>query len=108
NPGDPVVRIIKLDRLRVEAHVDGKKFGRDLEGYSVRLQVTLPPGDRVEEFLGKIVFVSPEVQPVTGEVRVWAEVENPQFRLRPGDHGALTIFLPGKPPETASVQVQMD
>jgi macrolide-specific efflux system membrane fusion protein len=108
SPGEPVVRIIKLDRLRVEGHLDGRKFGRELEGCAVRLQVTLPPGDRVDEFLGKIVFVSPEVQPVTGEVRVWAEVENPELRLRPGDHGVLTIFLPAKPPETASVQVQTD
>lgn len=96
-PGDPVVRIIELNRLRVEAYLDGKKFGPELKGCRVGLAVTLPPGDRVETFLGKIVFVSPELQPVTGEVRIWAEVENHGMRLRPGDHGQLTINLAPEP-----------
>jgi hypothetical protein len=36
---------------------------------------------------------------VTGEVRVWAEVENHGLQLRPGDHGRLTITVPGQPTE---------
>ena len=93
NPGDPIARIIKMDRLRVEAHLDGKQFGRELNGCTVNLVVTLPPGDRMELFPGKVVFVSPELQPVTGEVRIWAEVENRDMLLRPGDHGALKIYI---------------
>jgi multidrug efflux pump subunit AcrA (membrane-fusion protein) len=37
------------------------------------------------------VFVSPEVDPVNGQVRVWAEVENRDGQLRPGVHGKLSI-----------------
>jgi len=92
-PGDPVVRIIGLNQVRVEAHLDGRRFGRSLEGRTVDLQVTLPPGDRTETFPGRIEFVSPELQPVTGQVRVWAEIENRNFKLRPGDHGQLTIQM---------------
>lgn len=98
-PGDPVIRVIKLDRLRVEAHLDGHKYGDRLKGCKVILTVTLPPGNREEVFTGKVVFVSPELQPVTGEVRVWAEVENRGLQLRPGDHGRLTITVPGQPAE---------
>ena len=96
-PGDPVVRIVNLDRLRVEAHVDGKKYGKELQGCRVQFTVTLPPGDRQEEFVGRVSFVSPELQPVTGQARIWAEIENREMNLRPGDHGKLTITLPGKP-----------
>ena len=91
--GDPVVRIIRLDRLRVEAFVDGARFGANLVGCPVTLTTQLPPGDVVGKFEGKITFVSPEVQPVNGQVRIWADVENPQLTLRPGTRGTLTIDL---------------
>lgn len=102
NPGDPVLRLIKLDRLRVEAHLDGKKHGRELQGTAVQLTVTLPPDERTETYRGKIVFVSPELQPVTGQVRVWAEVDNHDLQLRPGDHGELTIYVPQMPRDVAA------
>jgi len=96
-PGAPVVRVIRLDRLRVEAHLDGKEFGRELDGRPVELKVRVPPGNQSATFSGKIVFVSPEVQPVTGEIRIWAEVRNDGLQLRPGDHGTLTIGAPSAP-----------
>ena len=96
NEGEPIVRIIKINPLRVEAFVDGSKYGANLYGRPARLTAHLPPGDRVAEFHGRVVFVSPEVQPVNGQVRVWAEVENRDLQLRPGTRGTLTIDL-GKP-----------
>lgn len=97
NRGDPVVRIIRLDQLRVEAFVDGTRFGSNLLGCPVRFATQLPPGNIVGRFEGKITFVSPEVQPVNGQVRVWADVENPQLTLRPGARGTLTIDLSQAP-----------
>lgn len=91
NPGDPVVRIVKLDRLRVEAFVDGKRFGSELLQRRVQLRVELPPGNRPAVYAGRITFVSPELQPVTGQMRIWAEVENHDLQLRPGMRGQLTI-----------------
>ena len=37
------------------------------------------------------MFVSPEVNPVNGQVRVWADVDNKQLTLRPGLRGHLAI-----------------
>jgi macrolide-specific efflux system membrane fusion protein len=93
NRGDPVVRIVQLDRLRIEAFVDGTRFGAKLVGCPVTLTTQLPPGDVVGRFQGRIAFVSPEVQPVNGQVRIWADVENPELTLRPGVRGTLTIDL---------------
>jgi macrolide-specific efflux system membrane fusion protein len=93
NRGDPVVRIVQLDRLRIEAFVDGTRFSADLVGCPVTLTTQLPPGDVSGRFQGRITFVSPEVQPVNGQVRVWADVENPQLALRPGVRGTLSIDL---------------
>ncbi|TWT59777.1 efflux RND transporter periplasmic adaptor subunit [Rubinisphaera italica] len=91
NPGDPIVKIIRMDRLRIEVTLDGQKYGPELQGREVEFEVALPPGDRIEKFQGLVTYVSPEVQPINGTIRVWAEVENPDRLLRPGVHGKLTI-----------------
>jgi macrolide-specific efflux system membrane fusion protein len=105
NRGDPVVRIIRLNRLRVEAFVDGARYGADLNGCPVTFTTQLPPGNVVGTFQGKITFVSPEVQPVNGQVRIWAEVDNPQLLLRPGALGTLTIDRVKKPLSSTSTRM---
>jgi macrolide-specific efflux system membrane fusion protein len=104
DPGETVLRVIKLDQLRVEAHVDGRRFGRELEGCQVKLATALPPKAEMQEFFGKVVFVSPELQPVTGQVRIWAEVENRDLLLRPGALGTLTIELPMPKPSAGDTK----
>jgi macrolide-specific efflux system membrane fusion protein len=89
-PGDVVVRIVRLDRLRAEAFINAHEIGGDLVGRPVTLTVDLPGAAR-SQFHGKIVFVNPETNPVNGQSRVWAEIENPQQILRPGLSGSMTI-----------------
>ena len=89
-PGEPVIRVLRVDRLRAEAFVNVRQVTSDLEGRRVTLTVDLS-NDPKAEFTGKIVFVSPEVNPVNGEVRVWAEIDNRDRLLRPGLHGSLRI-----------------
>jgi multidrug efflux pump subunit AcrA (membrane-fusion protein) len=38
-----------------------------------------------------VVFVSPEVEPTTGQVLVRAEIENTGLALRPGLRGEMSI-----------------
>ncbi|HEY5313368.1 MAG TPA: efflux RND transporter periplasmic adaptor subunit [Pirellulales bacterium] len=89
-PGQPVMRIVRLDRLRAEGFVPARELGESLTGRPVLLTVDLPgrPGTR---FPGKLVFVSPEINAVNGQVRVWAEIENTGFELRPGNQATMTI-----------------
>jgi RND family efflux transporter MFP subunit len=89
-PGETMFRVVRIDRLRVEAFLDSHEAGDNLVGRVVTLSVELP-GRAHGEFSGKVVFVSPEVDPVNGQVRVWAEVDNRESRLRPGLHGTLKI-----------------
>jgi macrolide-specific efflux system membrane fusion protein len=88
--GKTVVRVLRVDRLRVEGFVPVKQLPGELEGRRVTLTVDLP-GKPGTIFGGSVVFVSPEVNPVNGQVRVWAEVENPKLLLRPGIRGSLAI-----------------
>jgi multidrug efflux pump subunit AcrA (membrane-fusion protein) len=89
-PGKAMFRVVRIDRLRVEAFLDAQQAAETLMGRAVTLSVEVPGRDR-RHFAGKIVFVSPEVDPVNGQVRVWAEVENRDSQLRPGVHGKLVI-----------------
>ncbi|MCO8120400.1 efflux RND transporter periplasmic adaptor subunit [Stieleria sp. TO1_6] len=89
-PGEQIFRIVRTDRLRAEGFVRASDVVEDLRGKPVT--VTPDLGDKLSQrYSGKIVFVSPEIDPVNGQVRVWAEVENPQGHLRPGLRAKMTI-----------------
>ena len=89
--GKTVVRVLRVDRLRVEGFVHAKYLTGELVGRRVTLAIDLP--DRAGTlFEGAVVFVSPEADPVNKTVRVWAEVENKKLLLRPGLSGNLTIY----------------
>ncbi len=90
-PGETVLRLLKLDRLRAEGLVKASRLkGQNLKNRSVILIVN--PGTKQEmEFPGKISFVSPEINPVNNQTRVWAEIENPNLKLKPGMRASLII-----------------
>jgi macrolide-specific efflux system membrane fusion protein len=89
-PGQPILRLLRLDRLRAEGLVSAQAAGSDLNGRAVKLSVDVD-GSGSKQFDGKIVFVSPEIDPVNGQVRVWAEIDNSGLQLRPGLHGSMVI-----------------
>ena len=95
-PGEAVVRILRLDRLRAEGFLNVRYLGPDVESRPVTLTVDLPdePG---AEFPGKIVFVSPEIDPVNSQVSIWVEIDNEALRLRPGMRAKMTIAPPPRP-----------
>jgi len=89
-PGGQIVHMLRIDRLRAEGFLDVSLLDGDLVGREAILEIDLPssPGTT---FPGTVVYVSREVDPVNGQVRVWAEVENAGLRLRPGLTGRLMI-----------------
>ena len=103
-PGDPLARVVRADRLRVEGFVAAARFDPDkVRDRPVTVEVTLAD-ERVETFKGRIVFTSPIVES-GGEYLVWAEVENRQLEaghpeewmLRPGQTVQMTIHSQQKP-----------
>ena len=57
----------------------------------VAAELVIEMGGKPQAFQGKVAFVSPEVDPITGQVRVWAEIENRDGRLRPGQAAKMRI-----------------
>ena len=101
-PGDPLARVVRADKLRVEGYVDSSRFDPDVvRDRPVTVEVTLAD-KRSEIFKGRIVFTSPIVES-GGDYRVWAEVENrqvagsQQWLLRAGQTATMTIHSGQKP-----------
>jgi macrolide-specific efflux system membrane fusion protein len=90
NRGDLVARIVRVNRLRAEGFVDAQHAIRGLVGRPVQIEVPLD-GRAPVTVEGRVVFVSPEVQPVNSQVRFWAELDNERSQLRPGLTAAITI-----------------
>ena len=95
-PGEPVLRIVRFDVLRVEGFLRADEYDpAEIAGRPVTVEVQLARGRR-EKLEGKITYVSPLVQG-GGEYRVWADVPNrrdqDQWVLRPGLNATMTIHL---------------
>ncbi len=84
--------------LGAEGFVSAKQLDASAVGRPVTVRVDLPERPKAA-FTGKLVFVSPEVNPVNGQIRVWAELENQDLLLRPGVAAEMTIepFSPRQP-----------
>jgi multidrug efflux pump subunit AcrA (membrane-fusion protein) len=92
--GQPILRLVNMDRLRVQGYVDSNDFAAyELYGKTVTIEVILARDDttreeRVERFTSKISFVAPTVD-AAGQFRVFAEFDNRQspggfYIVRPG------------------------
>jgi multidrug efflux pump subunit AcrA (membrane-fusion protein) len=94
--GDPIMRVIRIDRLRVEGFLNAKDYDNsEIQGRPVSVVVKLARG-QTETVSGKIVYVKPTVE-AGGEFLVRAEVqnrrENGAWILRPGLNAEMTIQL---------------
>jgi macrolide-specific efflux system membrane fusion protein len=105
-PGEKVLRIVRMDRLRAEGMVHIRDLPPDLRGAPVSITMELP-GKGETTFAGKVVFVSPEISPVNGQVRVWAEVDNKDGLLKPGLRPRMTI-VPGTVAQSADTAVGLN
>ncbi len=98
--GEPIYRVVHMDRLRVEGMLNASDFmPEEIAGMPVKIRVITPQGK--EEFDAKIDFVSPVVDP-SGEFLIHAEFDNPrkangQWAVRPGLDAEITILLQRAP-----------
>jgi macrolide-specific efflux system membrane fusion protein len=89
-PGQKALRIVNVDRLKAEGFVAAEVATAVAPGRNVELAVDTGV-ERPITRPGSIEFVSPEVDPITGQVRVWAEIDNRDGVLRPGQPARMTL-----------------
>lgn len=91
-PGTKLIQLVRIDRLRIEGFISAQEAIRNLRGASAKAEVLVGTESILVD--GKVVFVSPDANPVNGQVRVFLEIENPKHALRPGLKVAATIANP--------------
>lgn len=90
-PGQPVFRIISLETVNVEGFLSGNEHAHaDLVGRDVVIEFA-PAGGEPMTRAGRIVFASPQEDPVTHQFRVRAKVDNEDRLLRPGQEVRMRI-----------------
>lgn len=94
--GDPVLRVIRMDRLKVEGLLPASSYNpSELMGRPVLVEVELAHG-RKAHFEGKVTYISPLVT-AGNKYRVRAEVvnrmEDDQWLLRPGMSAVVQVAL---------------
>jgi macrolide-specific efflux system membrane fusion protein len=91
-PGRQALRVVNVERLKAEGFLPASRASSALAGATVTLTLSDQKViDAPQSFDGKIVFVSPEVDPITNQVRVWAEIDNRAGHLRPGQAVKMTV-----------------
>jgi biotin carboxyl carrier protein len=94
-PGDPVLKIVNLEILKIEGYVNIDHFRQDqLRNQVVTALVDLGNKQQVE-VQARITFVSPVVEP-GGEYRIKAEIQNRknqagEWELKPGLNAELIL-----------------
>lgn len=89
-PGEDVLRVIRIDRLRAEGLVPFEQVTPELVGSASKITVVIP-GRADVVAIGRVVFVNPELNPVNGRVRVRVEFDNPRGLLMPGMRATMVI-----------------
>ncbi len=87
--GAPVLRLVAVDKLRAEGFLSVEQASAELVGKRVTFVSSI--GEQKMQATGKLRFVSPEMDPVTRQVRVWAALDNADGVLRPGQQGTMTV-----------------
>lgn len=88
-PGQKAFRVVRIDRLKAEGFITADQASPNLIGATAL--ISAEGANENGAVRGVVVFVSPEVDPINGQVRVWAEAPNADGALRPGDRVRMTL-----------------
>lgn len=103
----PILEIMQIDRLKVQASISEQYFAKVKTGTPVAVAVDVWPD---ETFEGKVSLIYPAIDPQTRTFTVEVTIPNPGSRLRPGMFARSTINMGDKQavmvPDTA-VQKQI-
>ncbi len=95
-PGTNVLQVVKLSRLRIEGFISASMAAN--VNADCKARVTLTQGKQKFQREASVSFVSPEVNPVTGQVRIYLELPNEDLTLRPGMRAEAEILVPSIEP----------
>ena len=106
-PNTPFVSVVDIGVVRLVANIVEKDIRRVTEGLAADVEVDAYPG---EKFRGKVAHMAPILDPATRTGQIEVEIENPEFRLKPGMYAKVAFTVDKKEkalvvPTTALVDV---
>jgi membrane fusion protein (multidrug efflux system) len=93
-PGDELFELVALDPIEVEFHLPEADSSRVATGQTVDVRVAPFPD---ESFDGQVTLVSPTIDPSSRTLRVKAQLQNPDGRLRPGLFARIDLGVALRP-----------
>jgi membrane fusion protein (multidrug efflux system) len=99
-PNSELLSVVDISLVRLVANIVEKDLRRISAGQRASVEVDAFPD---EKFGGRIARVSPVLDPATRTAQIEVEIDNPQFRLKPGmyarviftvEHHANTLVVP--------------
>lgn len=88
--GESVLRIVRIDRLRVEGWVSVEQAIAIQPDQAAEVTIQIPNREDIKK-QGKVTFVSLEANPVDRKIRVWIEIDNQDRTLRPGLRAQVVV-----------------
>lgn len=88
NPGEELMTLVNVDRLRVKAKILESEIGKIAIGRRTTLKFSSYPG---KIFYGKLIIISPIVDSNEKSCNVFIDLENPGELIKPGMHCEIAI-----------------
>jgi HlyD family secretion protein len=92
-PNSSFISVVDISVVRLVANVVEKDLGRIASGMKADVAVDAYPG---EHFSGRIAHVAPVLDPATRTAQIEVEIENGQFRLKPGMYAKVSFTVEHK------------
>jgi len=89
-PPSMILQIMNIKKVKVECSICEREINRIFINMPVKVKVEAYPD---EEFNGRVSIITPMVEPVTRTFRVKAEVDNKEFKLKPGMFATLKFII---------------
>jgi multidrug efflux pump subunit AcrA (membrane-fusion protein) len=95
--GSALIKMVRTDVLRIEGLVSASEASQLTLGMQADVKVTLTK-DQLVDAKGTLVFVSPDVNPISGQVRVFLELIVTDKRIRPGLRPVVELQISDQSP----------
>jgi RND family efflux transporter MFP subunit len=107
-PNSGFISLVDISVVRLVANVVERDLSRIREGLAAGVEVDAYPG---EMFKGRVAHVAPVLDPATRTAQIEVEIDNANFRLKPGMYAKVTFAVERRDntlvvPATAVVDVR--
>jgi HlyD family secretion protein len=92
-PNSSFISVVDISVVRLVANIVEKDLRRVQQGMKASVEVDAYPG---EKFVGRVAHVAPVLDPATRTAPIEVEIDNSEFRLKPGMYAKVSFTVEHK------------